>query len=526
MPFFIISRFKLLYPRKIKGFRDIPPANMQLRMKIIEAASSVYELFGFKHYETPILEYAEMLGKFLPDTDSVEEGVYSFRNPEPEPLYDYTGKELRDENDHVIMENQFLALRYDLTAPLARLYSEDIFMGVIKNQIVSSNPPLFRRYQYGPVFRFEAKLDPGRFREFWQLDFDTVGSADVATDAEATIILAEALQKIGLNKEDFTVKINNRKLLKGLLASAGVVGDESETAVLRVLDKVDKIGINGVEGELGKGREDLSGAYINGLNLDSNFVNKITGFLEKFSLLSGRLEVLTELSKIEAGELFTEGLSELEKINLFLESSGYPESLIEFSPALVRGMGYYTGPVFEVESSLTYKDSKGKTRKVGSICGGGRYDGLVEKIVGMRVPATGASIGVDRLAELLTLTGAISTGKVNPVLIVAFDAGLMHEYQKIASELRSVGIATEVYYGMNKNLKKQLGYADKNAHPLAVLMGSDEYEKGIVTLRDLRAGAIKSDEIKDKEEWKKSLQFECSRTDLVTSVKNLLEKSR
>lgn len=499
---------------------------MQLRMKIIEAASSVYELFGFKHYETPILEYAEMLGKFLPDADSVEEGVYSFRNPEPEPLYDYTGKELRDENDHVIMENQFLALRYDLTAPLARLYSEDIFMGVIKKQIVSSNPPLFRRYQYGPVFRYEAKLDPGRFREFWQLDFDTVGSADVATDAEATIILAEALQKIGLNKEDFKVKINNRKLLKGLLASAGVVGDESETAVLRVLDKVDKIGINGVEGELGKGREDLSGAYIKGLNLDSTFVNKITGFLEKFSLLSGRLEVLTELSKIEAGELFSEGLIELEKINLFLDSSGYPESLIEFSPALVRGMGYYTGPVFEVESLLTYKDSKGKTRKVGSICGGGRYDGLVEKIVGMRVPATGASIGVDRLAELLTLTGAITTGKVNPVLIVAFDAGLMHEYQKIASELRSVGIATEVYYGMNKNLKKQLGYADKNAHPLAVLMGSDEYEKGIVTLRDLRAGAIKSDEIKDKEEWKKSLQFECSRTDLVTSVKNLLENSR
>ncbi len=251
-----------IVPQKVKGFRDINPELGMLRQHIIDKASEVYRLFGFKRIDTPVLEYAECLGKYLPEADSVAQGVYSFKNPEIEPVYDENGKELRDKDNNVVMENHFLAMRYDLTAPLARLYAEGMWNQKIHGGI-QGKPSLFRRFQFGPVYRFEAKLDPGRFREFWQMDFDTVGTFDVSTDAENCMILSRALENIGLKRGSYIIKINNRKIINGLLQFSGIEDKNTETCVMRVIDKIDKIGVDNVKKELGKGRTDVPSLALN-----------------------------------------------------------------------------------------------------------------------------------------------------------------------------------------------------------------------------------------------------------------------
>lgn len=514
-----------MIPRKIKGFRDIEPKLNELRKNVVEKAGKVYELYGFRHWDTPILEYAENLGKYLPDKETVAEGVYSFRNPETEPVYKDDGSELRDESDFVVMDNHHIAMRYDLTAPLARMYAEELFLQSIKGQLTTKNAPLFKRYQYGPVYRFEAKLDPGRFREFWQLDFDTVGTADVATDAESCMILSDALEAIGLVRNSYLVKVNNRKILSGFLESLGIQGEANEANVLRIIDKIDKVGVQGITAELGEGRKDSSGAFIPGLGIEKSVVEGIAGYFERFTEDRGRAEILAELEGLGgANEKFAEGLAELKKIDMLLSSAGFDENRVLFSPSIVRGLGYYTGPVYEVESLLTFEDSKGNTRKVGSICGGGRYDGLVERLLGIKVPAAGASIGVDRLCELLVLSGNSDIKSKSSVLVTVFDDELMGEYQKIAAELRNAGISTEVYYGAQRGLKKQLGYADKMDSPVCLLLGSDEFAKGVVTVRDLALGKEMSDSITNKEEWKQKVQKEVLREDLVATVKQMLNR--
>lgn len=514
-------------PKKIKGFRDIDPDLNQLRWKIIIAASEVYKKFGFEQWDTPILEYADCLGKYLPDSDSVAEGVYSFKNPEEEPVYNKKGDELRDQDNNVIMEHHFLTMRYDLTAPLARVYAESLWMRHIKGQVAEGKTPLFRRYQFGPVYRFEAKLDPGRFREFWQLDFDTVGTSDVSADAETCIILSEALEAIGLKKGSYIVKINNRKILKGLLAEFGIDNATTEQNIMRIVDKLDKIGLKAVGLELGKGRVDeKSGAQIEGLELNQKLIESIINFIEDFTEKDTRTNILNRLQKKDIkNELYAEGISELKKIDNILSQLGYDDQRMIFDPSMIRGMGYYTGPIFEVESLETYKDEKGRTRKVGSICGGGRYDGLVENLLGLKVPATGASIGVDRLAELLTLTKQTPDKKDGPVLITIFDDELMPQYQKIASELRSSGIKTEVYYGSKRNLKHQLSYADEKNAPIALLLGSNEWEKGVISVRNLKLGKKLADKITDKKEWRERVQSEVKLNELTDFVLNLLNET-
>lgn len=512
-----------IIPRKIKGFRDLGPDLNQIRWKIINSAGEVYKAYGFEHWDTPALEYAECLGKYLPESDSVAEGVYSFHNPEKEPVLEKDGKKMRDEWDHVVMENHFLTMRYDLTAPLARTYAEQLWMRHLRGQLQAGKTPLFRRYQFGPVFRFEAKLDPGRFREFWQLDFDSVGTADTAVDAEACMILSDAMEAVGLNRGNYIVRVNNRKVLRGFLEQLGAKSEEQEQAILRIIDKVDKIDLKGVEEELGKGRTDQSGAEIPGLGLEPAMINSIIGFLEKFSTAGKRQEVLAHLEQTkEMGTLAHEGLAELQIIHRMLTDAGYDEERVVFSPNLVRGMAYYTGPVFEVESTQTYKDEKGRERQVGSICGGGRYDDLVKNLLGLEVPATGASIGVDRLTELLMLTGQIPEQQSGPVLVVVFDDHLMGEYQKIAKELRDTGVPAEVYYGSQRGLKKQLSYADKKNCPAAILLGEDEMQKGVVTVRDLKLGKKMSEQITDKAEWKKKVQSEVPRGDLLEKIAAML----
>src|SRR6185436_8299418 len=481
-----------IIPKKIKGFRDIEPGLNQLRWTIVDGARKVYKAYGFEHWDTPVLEYADSLGKYMPGEGTltegeVAEGVYSFRNPEEEPVYDEKGNELKDKDnfDKIIYENHFLALRYDLTAPLARLYSEQLWQDKLKGLAKTEKSPLFRRYQFGPVFRFEPKLDPGRFREFWQLDFDTVGTTDMTADAEVCMVAADAMEEIGLKRGAYIVKVNNRKVLKGFLNNIGVHDEDTEKNILRVIDKLDKIGLEGLIQELGKGRTDVSGAVVKGLGLNPGWIKEIAAFFKKFGKTKSRKNILKRLSDlVHTNTIFAEGVEELKKIDSVLSAMGYSEKRVIFDPTLVRGMSYYTGPVFEVESKQTYTDEKGNERKVGSICGGGRYDELVEKLLGIKVPATGLSIGVDRLAELLQLTKQAPKQIPGPVLIVVFDNNLMTEYQKIAKQLRKAKIDTEIYYGLQRGLNKQLAYADKKNSPVAIMMGEKDLQKGVITVKD------------------------------------------
>ncbi|MEO1262254.1 MAG: histidine--tRNA ligase [Bacteroidota bacterium] len=512
-----------IIPRKIKGFRDIDANLNVIRQQIIQAAAKVYRSYGFEHWDTPVLEYADALGKYMPDEDAVDQGVYNFRNPEEEPILGADGNEIRDAEAKAIMEYQPIAMRYDLTAPLARVYAERLWMDVKRKQIMESNAPLFRRFQYGPVYRYELKLMPGRFREFWQLDFDSVGTKDVAADAEACMILSEAFEAIGLDRDTFKVKVNNRKVLKGFLASIGIENDEQEGAVLRVIDKLDKIGWENMELELGAGRTDTSGAEIAGLELSKDKIERIIYFLKIATGVDSRKEVIDKLTELTKGnELAEAGLSELKKMDDLWDQLGFDEQRIVFDPTLMRGMAYYTGPVFEVECTLTYKDEKGKTRKVGSIGGGGRYDGLVEKLLGLKVPATGASIGVDRLAALLQMVKSEDVKMEGPVFIAYFDDELQPLYYEIAKSLRTAGIDTEVYCGYFKGfkkMKKQMKYADDKNAPAVILIGGNEAEKGIATVKNLKLGKELSETITDKKEWISKVQKEVPMSELVDYMK-------
>jgi histidyl-tRNA synthetase len=514
-----------IVPQKVKGFRDITSTQNALRELIINKATEVYRRFGFSRFDTPVLEYAECLGKYLPDADSVAQGVYSFKNPEQEPVYDTTGREMRDADNNVVMENHYVAMRYDLTAPLARVYAESLWQQHLRGEI-QGKTNLFRRYQYGPVFRFEAKLDPGRFREFWQMDFDTVGAEDVSADAENCMILSQALENIGLKRGTYLIKINNRKIVNGLLAYSGITDKEQETAVMRVIDKLDKIGIDAVAKELGEGRVDeKSGAQIPGLGLNSTHVDLIIGYIKDFETHDTRLNVIEKLKSKSAysNETYKEGVEELERIDSILSNLGYNEQVAIIDPGMVRGLGYYTGPIYEVESLQTYTDEKGRTRRVGSICGGGRYDGLVENLLGVKVPATGASIGVDRLAELLTLTGQVPQQIDGPAIIIVFDDTLMPLYQKTAMQLRSAGINTEIYYGAKRGLKHQMAYADRNNCPIAIIIGGDEAAKGVASVKNLKLGKQLAATISDKNEWKNRVQKEISLDILADEIKKMLQ---
>ncbi len=324
-----------IVPRKIKGFRDIDPNLNQIKWRIINAASKIYKLYGFEHWDTPAIEYADNLGKYLPDTDTIEEGVYSFRNPEKEPVLRVDGKEVRDEWDKVEMDNHFLSMRYDLTAPLARHYAEKIWMSSQKGILTTKNAPLFRRYQFGPVYRYEAKLDPGRFREFWQLDFDSVGAASVAVDAEVCMILSDAMEAIGLKRNSYVVKVNNRKVLKGFLQNIGIAEEAHEQAVLRIIDKTDKIGIQGLIGELGKGRKDASGAFIKGLELEDDKIEAIIAFLKEFQEENTRDAIIERLyTYLDGSEIGKEGVDELQEMNTVFNQLGYKEDRVVFEPTL------------------------------------------------------------------------------------------------------------------------------------------------------------------------------------------------
>lgn len=466
---------------------------LRAERRLINSAFAVYDSFGFEPLQTPAFEYADTLGKFLPDEDRPNVGVFA----------------LRDDDE------QWMSLRYDLTAPLARFVAE--------NYDALAKP--YRRYQAGSVFRNE-KPGPGRFREFVQCDADSVGAASSAADAEMIMLAAEVMRAAGLKDGQYAVRVNNRKLLDGILEASGVpntdTGAVQRLQVLRAIDKLDRLGENGVEALLGEGREDESGDYTEGAGLDVAAIKAVLRFTTAST--EDRIATISVLdSLVGQSERGKDGVKELAEIDNILSSTGFGPDRVSFDTSIVRGLGYYTGPVFETELLADIRDRKGRPVRIGSIGGGGRYDDLVSRFRGQQVPATGFSFGVSRFLSALQRMNALKEAAHPPVIICAFDRKLMGEYFNIAAELRSANIRCEVFVGSG-NITKQMKYADRRGAQIAILMGSDEVEKNEVTVKDLHLGAEAAKAIESNEEWKSSrpAQETVSRNDIVSSIKAML----
>ncbi|WP_341233478.1 histidine--tRNA ligase [uncultured Sulfitobacter sp.] len=531
-----------------KGFRDYFGAEVTQRAEMLRKIAGVYHRYGFDALESSGVETVEALGKFLPDVDRPNEGVFAWQ-----------------EDADADKPGDWLALRYDLTAPLARVYAQH------RNDL----PTPYRRYAMGPVWRNE-KPGPGRFRQFYQCDADTVGAPSVAADAEICAMLADCLEEVGIERGDYIVRVNNRKVLNGVMEVAGVLdpSDPDKFAaergiVLRAIDKLDRLGVEGVRALLGEGRKDDSGDFTDGAGLTDTQADVIMRFVDandevdrrillgrqsesgdeatgSFELpsavnLSPELEETIHIASaharnklvvdylagiVEDSHTGKEGVAELVTIYELVESQGYLADRIRIDPSVVRGLGYYTGPVFEAELTFEIKDDKGRVRNFGSVAGGGRYDDLVKRFTGQEVPATGVSIGVDRLLAALHAKGRLTSDTVGPVVVTVMDKARMADYQAMVAELRQAGIRAEVYLGNPKNFGNQLKYADRRGSPVAVIAGGDEFDSGMIQIKDLILGA-KIAENATLEEWKdRPSQYEVPRSDLVAKVREILELER
>ncbi|MEM7091044.1 MAG: ATP phosphoribosyltransferase regulatory subunit, partial [Pseudomonadota bacterium] len=317
-------------------------------------------------------------------------------------------------------------------------------------------------------------------------------------------------------------RVNNRKVLNGVLEAMGL-GENAiaRDNVLRTIDKFDKVGEAGVRELLTKGRLDASGAFIDGVGLTDDQAEPVIAFLtSKAANSAGTLANLR--AAVGDSKTGADGIAELEQIGALLDAGGYGSDRIEIDPSVVRGLGYYTGPVYEAELTFEILDEKGRKRQFGSVSGGGRYDDLVKRFTGQEVPATGISIGVDRLLAALREKGRMAAQATGPVVVTVMDRDRMADYQTMVAELRNAGIRAEVYLGNPKNFGNQLKYADKRNSPIAVIEGGDEHASGIVQIKDLILGA-KIAESATLEEWKeRPSQFEVPRGDLVAKVREIL----
>ncbi len=489
------ERANALNARMAKGFKDTLAQDLRHRHAMLDTIRSVYERYGFDPLETPAIEYLDVLGKFMPEQDEPEGGVFALRD-----------------NDE-----QWISLRYDLTAPLSRFVAE--------HWKTMSMP--FRRYQVGPVWRNE-KPGPGRYREFVQFDVDTVGAPGMTADAENCAILAEALEALGLKRGDYEVRMNNRKVLDGVLEMIGIGADMDAAAslpVLRAIDKFDRVGFDGVRLLLTEGRKDDSGDFTKGAGLAPEQAERILAFMQvtgdtRQAVCEGLKEV------VGTSETGAQGVTELEEIARLLDGLGLEERQVRFDPSIVRGLAYYTGPVMEAVITFEIPDEKGQPRQFGSVAGGGRYDGLVERFVSERVPATGVSIGVDRLLAALDAAGRLDTGaQWGPVLVTVMDKGHVADYAGLAQDLRAAGIRTELYAGSQK-FQKQMKYADRRNSPVAIIAGSDEFAAGTVSIKDLVMGSELAKTIADHDEWKDKSRAQqvVARADMVDTVKAILAR--
>ena len=481
-----------------KGFRDYFGAEVAERNHMLAQIAEVYHLYGFDPLETSAVETVEALGKFLPDVDRPNEGVFAWEE-----------------------DGDWLALRYDLTAPLARVAAQ------YRNDL----PAPYRRYAMGPVWRNE-KPGPGRFRQFYQCDADTVGAPSVAADAEVCAMLCDTLEAVGIPRGDYLVRINNRKVLNGVMEVAGVLdpADPERFAhergiVLRAIDKIDRLGEAGVRALMGEGRKDESGDFTKGAGLAPDQAEVVMAFMA--AKRRDGAATVARLRELVAGSATgTAGVDELEEIAGLLGAQGIGPERAEIDPSVVRGLGYYTGPGFEAELTFEILDEKGRPRSFGSVAGGGRYDDLVKRFTGQSVPATGISIGVDRLLAALRAKGRLDGIAAGPVIVTVMDRARMADYQAMVGELRRAGIRAEVYLGNPRNFGNQLKYADKRAAPVAVIQGEDEAARGVVQLKDLVLGAKIAAEA-SLEEWKSQpAQHEVARADLVAAVAAMLARER
>ncbi len=523
-----------LKPRLPRGFADRGPADLAATERMLAAIRETFELYGFEAVETPFVEYTEALGKFLPDQDRPNEGVFSFQD-----------------------DDEWLSLRYDLTAPLARYVAENF----------DALPKPYRSYRAGWVFRNE-KPGPGRFRQFMQFDADTVGSASVAADAEICMMAADTLERVGIKRGDYVIKVNNRMVLDGVLEAIGLGGEEKagqRLTVMRAIDKFDKFGWEGVRQLLGKGRMDESRDFTKGAGLNEEQVDTIfqAFFRDDWSNPNtstpeaeadtiddddirsehGRgprydnlyfLKLLR--GKVDGGGIFDAGLNQLIEIEQLVRAAGYGTRRIRIDPSVVRGLEYYTGPIYEAELTFTVPNEQGQQVRFGSVAGGGRYDGLVGRFRSEPVPATGFSIGVSRLlAALKAVNSPIVTGEAAlPLAVVTvMDRERIADYQKMVAELRGLRGAdgkplmrAEMYLGEGR-FGAQMKYADRRGAFCAVIQGSDEHAKGEVQIKDLVLGAELAAGGKNRSdhlEKQQQAQFAVARDGLTDAVRKVLAR--
>jgi histidyl-tRNA synthetase len=521
-------------PQKLKarlprGLADRGPAEISATRAMVEKIREVFERYGFEPVETPAMEYTDALGKFLPDQDRPNEGVFSFQDD----------------------DEQWISLRYDLTAPLARYVAENF----------DHLPKPYRSYREGYVYRNE-KPGPGRFRQFMQFDADTVGSASPAADAEMCMMAADTMEALGIPRGSYVVKVNNRKVLDGVMESIGLGSEENagrRLTVLRAIDKFDRLGRSGVAELLGEGRRDESGDFTKGAGLTSDQIEKILGLLfqvggwaplltrdrasevelsagptpglSKELYVSNRARLGAMLDGMKENNIDPAGIHELATIAELCDAAGYGPDQIAVDGSVVRGLEYYTGPVYEVELTLDTKDEKGRPVRFGSVGGGGRYDGLVSRFRGEPVPATGFSIGVSRLQAALTLLGKLDTKpEFGPVVVTVFDRERVADYQKMVAALRDANIRAELYLGNPKNMGNQLKYADRRNSPCVIIQGSDEKDDPAgpqVLLKDLILGAELAKLEKGREEYLQKqgeAQTKVPQAALVGEVRKILDK--
>ncbi|WP_158812773.1 histidine--tRNA ligase [Methylocapsa sp. S129] len=520
----------LVRPALPRGLIDRGPADIAAAEAMMAKIRAVYELYGFEAVETPFIEYTEALGKFLPDLDRPNEGVFSFKDD----------------------DEQWLSLRYDLTAPLARYVAEHF----------EKLPKPYRSYRAGWVFRNE-KPGPGRFRQFMQFDADTVGAGSVAADAEICMMAADCMEALGIKRGDYVIKVNNRKVLDGLMEAIGLGGDENvgrRLTVLRAVDKLDRLGRDGVRALLGNGRRDESGDFTKGAGLEDEVVYKVLSYLDT-RMHSGSVNASAEArrrgevptySQIPGEETFPderasfgawrndvgdssigqEGIDELEAIAKLCRAADYGPGRIIFESSVVRGLEYYTGPVFEAELTFEVKDDAGRPVRFGSVGGGGRYDGLVARFRGEPVPATGFSIGVSRLLSALRAIDSpivAAAKKPGPVIVVVLDRDHMADYQRLVAQLRAAEIASELYLG-SSGLNAQLKYADKRGSHCAIIQGSNERDHANgrqVVIRDLVLGAELAKASKDRADYlelRQRAQALAPEAELVARVREVLAR--
>ena len=475
-----MSKQKKLKPELASGFKDRKGNELILRDRLIEIIKRNFQLYGFEPLETPGFEILENIGKFLPDENRPMAGVFGFKD-----------------------DKDWISLRYDLTAPLARYVSE--------NFDNLSKP--FKRYQIGTVWRNE-KPGPGRYREFIQIDADVVGTKNASADADMCVLLADTLNKCGLDKDQYLIKVSNRKLIRGLLEDLKITNDSKKLTIIRAADKIDRVGISGVKALLGKGRKDKSGDFTKGAGLKENQSEEIINFL--------KIDNFSILENLSSNSTFKEGINELNEIFELTKLNEFSNRIV-FSPSVVRGIEYYTGAIFEANLLFKVKNKKGEEVEFGSVGGGGRYDNLVSRFTKSTYPATGVSIGLDRLIYAIDQKEKEKSKDDNPVIICVFDKKQMAEYNKLLILLRASSINSEIYCG-DGSLKAQMKYADKRNAPAVILYGDNEIKSGTVTIKNLKLGKRLSLEAKTREDWtnSKTAQITVKVENFVNEIKELL----